>query len=144
MREIIFKARRLDNGEWVFGDLNHFSDGRAAIADSEQDWFLVDPETVCQYTGLEDRKGCRIFENDIVEYQLEPDGTPIKGADKRINGRVFFSEWRASFSVTAGKRLSKCINNDLFNYVRNGNWVEVIGNIYDSKVVKTDAQANSV
>lgn len=142
MRKIIFKARCLETGEWVFGDLNHFSDGRVAIADSEQDWFLVDPETVCQYTGLNDKNGKRIFENDIVEYQLEPDGTPIKGADKRLIGRVFFSEWRASFSVTAGKRLS--INNDLFNYVRNGNWVEVIGNTHDNKVVKANAQADSV
>lgn len=66
MREILFRGKRIDNGEWVEGDLIHSLDGRIAI--SADDYLLeVQSETVCQYTGLTDRNGRKIFEGDIVK-----------------------------------------------------------------------------
>lgn len=140
MRKIIFKARRLDNGEWVFGDLNHFSDSRAAVADSEQDWFLVDPETVCQYTGLNDKNGNRIFEGDRVLHNYM--GSDLRGivlfgeyADQRHRlDQGFYVRWQDTVCS---------LRSDLGFWTTHRK-IEVIGNIHDSKAVKMDAQTDSV
>ena len=77
MREILFKAKRLDNGEWVEGNLitnernenqkyiGYIFDERNGVI---EDFDLVEviPETICQYTGLTDKAGRKIWENDIV------------------------------------------------------------------------------
>ena len=93
----------------------------------------VDPETVCQCTGLKDKNGKLIWENDIVRFQFDNDDCPFPNKDikKRI-GKVFFSDFRASWSIAMGRNGSKCLNNDLFKYVQNGNRVEIIGNIFDN------------
>ena len=70
-REILFKAKRLDNGEWVEGSVTHNRLGDAFItpidAASHLDAIQVDPETVCQYAGLKDKNGVKIFEGDKVQ-----------------------------------------------------------------------------
>lgn len=72
MREILFRGKRgkqVDNGKWVYGDLIHISTDDFAIwgFDNHTQFVSVIPETVCQYTGLKDKNGTRIFEHDIVE-----------------------------------------------------------------------------
>lgn len=74
MRQIKFKAKRLDGKGWVEGSLLRSTAGikeRAYIVDnfsSMSDYSVigVDPSTICQFTGLKDREGNEIWEGDIV------------------------------------------------------------------------------
>ena len=74
MREILFKARRIDNGKWIEGYYQKKYDllGKRHLilyVDNYVRWECVeiDPETLCQFTGLCDRYGNKIWENDILK-----------------------------------------------------------------------------
>lgn len=71
IEDIKFKAKRLDNGEWVKGDLVHSTSyvGISYPSDEFSDVPIVhrvDPSTVCQFTGLKDKEGKEIFEGDLL------------------------------------------------------------------------------
>lgn len=70
MREIVFRGKRMDNGEWVYGDLTHsiykLGDIRVSFGNTEIAMNQVDPSTVGQFTGLHDKNDEKIFEGDIV------------------------------------------------------------------------------
>ena len=148
MREIIFRGKRLDNGEWVDGYLYEHEPALVGIA-SENDvpepskWFIartgfadwnmprpvefveVDPSTVGQYTGLKDRNGKRVFEGDIVTQNWYDHDEP---SDDSF-GEVVFCEYDCSFSVMDIQKdgivpLGRC---------HAYHWeAEVIGNIHDN------------
>ena len=77
-REILFRAKRLGNGEFIEGSLTVDCHGNCCIYHPLNvpifggfQYFDIDPETVGQYTGIDDREGEKIFEGDIFKIGAE-------------------------------------------------------------------------
>lgn len=75
-REVLFRAKRANNGEWVQGDLTHEPYGMAirfyaGAGFRKRRKETIQPETVCQYAGMTDKNGVKIFEGDILSASLD-------------------------------------------------------------------------
>lgn len=129
MREFLFKAKRIDNGEWVEGyyirDQYHIGGKDIIFYRKDSDRFtvytnIIDIETLCQFTGLTDKNGKKIWKNDIVEAWSQ--GSRAIGTVKqRVDGLWIMSPaWQ---------------NHEFWELKPNSNGettVEVLGNAFDN------------
>lgn len=143
-REILFKAKRIDNGEWVEGSLidsgNHEQvfiyrhyDGASIMPVRNLVYHrmvAVDSDTICQYTGLTDKNGNKIWENDILSVLLigETD-------EQKENCIVRYGRKAENFRIELGFNLewtkTDYLRCDIGFWTENRE-VEVIGNIFDN------------
>lgn len=130
MREIIFRGKRADNGEWVYGSLiteRNMFDGNLMtmhIQDIEEpyDDNLIDDETVGQFTGLTDKNGTKIFEGDIVKHIQKYE---ISGEVKSI-AVIKWNEAYSCWSVEyTNGRITAFLGTEYHK-------LEVIGNVHDN------------
>lgn len=117
MREILFRAKRVDNDEWAYGDLLHLPNGDVVIL-SDKGYTKVKPETVGQFTGLTDKKGKKIFEGDIVKAT-----TGIEGYKSTYHSTIQEVKYNAEMCGIAV--FLPFDNSDMVE-------IEVIGNLYDN------------
>lgn len=130
----LFKAKRVDNGEWVQGyyvkgfDVltnckeNHiiFELNTMFYSSGETDgWYRVDPSTICQCTGLKDKNGKLIWENDIVR--------TVYDGNEHIY-QVVWDESELDFKATNGKENYE----SNFEYLPCCDEIEILGNCLDN------------
>lgn len=119
----LFKAKRVDNGEWVFG---HYVNGGFIIKMNHSECVDVDENTVSQCTGLKDKNGNLIWENDIV------DGHIKRGA-AFLNCLVLWNESKTRFDVRAkGCNFPMTLDEVAGDMSVGGLDYEVVGNRFDN------------
>lgn len=161
MREIKFRGKSLNNGEWVHGDLIE-NQGRFFIYHAMTETTLqdkdghivivadaIDNNTVGQYTGLKDRNGKEIYEGDIIDINYKYDAhTPhgcIPDQDCICLGVVEYSQYTAAYELRVIKaeypinvgsyKEEYCLN--LYSFDLEG-YIDLVGNIHDNPELLED------
>ena len=141
MREILFRAKSIQTGEWIegipikthlglfisFEENPHYCSQYGYM--EIDDILMVGEKTLCQFTGLCDKNGKKIWENDIIKYHFGEIYAPIKYGyyqncfdSQKTEHLGFYVDWTGD----------KCLRKDL------GYWIDMVyampvGNIFDNK-----------
>lgn len=129
MREILFRGKRTDNGEWVKGfyvcvlDTHYIMTGKFdsltnGIINSEA--YKVDPSTVGQFTGLTDKNGVKIFEGDIIEF------------DHPYNGKSIHAVVQDGCGWNLSNFYASCFDYPGCAFSEGTKYMTVIGNVHDN------------
>ena len=150
-RTIKFRAQRLDNGKWVYGDLEHNPGNkltRIHTYDSKGDYqgqHIVIPESVCQFTGLLDRNGKEIYEGDYITIDYKYDdicnGGVIPDQDCFCEGvAIYMNEfacyglrlYKAEQPIKETLKETPYLTLPLIEFDLVCDSMEILGNIYDN------------
>ena len=138
MREILFKGKTLHDNEWIHGGLVT-RDGKAYIVGVSKklriDGVEIDPNTLCQYTGLTDKNGEKIWENDVVRFEdTGEDGYEYSEGFDFVNmAQVVFADGRWQLDKFLSD--NSYVLEEMYDHVEFKDfwkYAEVIGNIFDN------------
>lgn len=146
MRDILFRGKRKDNEEWVYGSLliqagawinkDELAPTEYRILGIRGENRLVDPKTVGQYTGLSDKNGVKIFENDIVRYGKK--NWVVNWNDETFRWEISLKDGCYQYPIYDGQGYPKYVDRITLGWVAaefqlSGQLsVEVIGNKFDN------------
>ena len=130
IREVIFRGKRTDNGEWITDSETYIRDGDGIwLSDENLNVVTVIPETVGQYTGLTDNNNRKIFEGDIVKCTDTINDFEFNAVVEFGNPNGEYN-WGYQLKFISGEES----NFDILCWVdmeETGAYIEIIGNIHD-------------
>ena len=142
MRDVLFKAKRITDGEWVYGSYVYIfcedKNGIVVGVEVGKHWIVepngkmtwIDEDTICQYTGLTDKDGKLIWENDVVKKEFYTDYDAFANSEEYI-GVVKYED--CAWCVSYERNGHKC-NSPIFMAMEfhDAEHFEVIGSIFDN------------
>lgn len=128
-REILFRAKRKDNDQWIYGDILTFNGTGCEISDwdtIDYSRYDVNSETIGQFTGIKDKSGLKIFEGDIIK------------VDAYGIASVIFNTAMASFMILTKSKYNDGTNIHIGFEETEEDEIEVVGNIHDNPKLITE------
>lgn len=130
----LYKAKRIDNGEWVTGYLYRLSENNPPFIMLRKygESYEVDESTICQCTGLKDKNNKLIWENDIIHKPFYTDYDAYANSEA-YTGRIQYEDggWSVEITRSDGNVCASPII-DMIAYSKEVEHFEVIGNIFDN------------
>ena len=117
MREILFRGKRADNGQWVYGFYAQELQGQHYILADEGDFYdgpmltMVEiiPESVGQYTGHDDKNGVKVFDGDVLA--IDDDRFLIRWEEERGGFRIDYWQFDEQYDLSEFWPASEAIGN---------------------------------